>query len=212
MEEWKGLDFGWREAFYNSWEAFKINTIPIGCVIKNENNEIVASGRNMIYSKESNNMKLFDNKLAHAEINTILLLNESLHKNIRKYTLYTTMEPCILCFGAIVIGNIRFVKYAARDRSAGATSLNEIHEYTKSKKINIEGPFDQLEYIQICLQSYFELKNSHEKTERILSLFEEVCKNGVSIARKLYKNKTLENFSEKNKDIEYVFNILMENM
>jgi len=83
MKDWKELDLGWKIAFSNAWEAFKENTIPIGCVIQNENDETVASGKNMIYNKNSNEMKLFNNKLAHAEINTILLLDESLHPNIR---------------------------------------------------------------------------------------------------------------------------------
>ena len=75
MLEWNSLENGWKKAFNNAWEAFKLKTIPIGCVIQNEMDETVASGRNMIYQKNSDNMVLYNNKLAHAEINTILLLN-----------------------------------------------------------------------------------------------------------------------------------------
>jgi tRNA(Arg) A34 adenosine deaminase TadA len=131
MKAWQDLNFGWKNSFMNAWDAYKSKTIPIGCVIQNENDETVVSGRNMVYNAKGDNMILYNNKLAHAEINTILLLKDIEHPNLKKYTLYTTMEPCILCFGAIVLGNIRFVKYAARDRFAGACSLNKIHEYSR---------------------------------------------------------------------------------
>lgn len=210
MIEWKNLEIGWKNAFINAWDAFKMRTIPIGCVIQNEFDKTVASGKNMMYKKDNDNMILYNNKLAHAEINTILLLNESEHPNLRKYTLYTTMEPCILCFGAIVMGNIRNVKYASRDRFAGATSLNKIHEYTVSKNINIEGPFKHLEFIQICIQSYYELENHPGNCERILVEFEKDCFNGVLLARKLFKEKVLHKYRNENKDFEYIYNKILE--
>jgi tRNA(Arg) A34 adenosine deaminase TadA len=210
MQEWKCFELGWKKAFENSWEAFKINTIPIGCIIQNENNDIVASGRNMIYSKDNRNMKLCNTRLAHAEINTILLLDESVHPNIRKYTLYTTMEPCILCYGAIVMGNIRLLKFAAKDGYAGATSVNNVHEYSKSRNIKIEGPIKGLEYLQICLQSYSELKINPGGCEKVLKEFEKDYYNGVIMARNLFQNKILEKYCEENKDIEYVYNKIME--
>jgi len=35
--------------------------------------------------------------------------DDEIRKNIRTFTLYTTLEPCPLCFGAIVMGSIRNV-------------------------------------------------------------------------------------------------------
>ena len=211
MKEWNKLNLGWKNAFINAWDAFKEKTIPIGCVIQNEMDETVAIGRNMIYQTNNSDMILYNNKLAHAEINAILLLKESLHPKLKKYTLYTTMEPCILCFGAMVMGNIRNVKYAARDRFAGATAINKIHEYTVSKKINVEGPIEELEYFQICIQSYYELENHPNNCERILVEFEKDCMNGVITAKKLFENKILNKYCEENKNIEYIYNKLMEN-
>jgi tRNA(adenine34) deaminase len=211
MKEWNKLNLGWKNAFINAWDAFKVKTIPIGCVIQNEMDETVAIGRNMIYQTNNSDMILYNNKLAHAEINAILLLKESSHPNLKKYTLYTTMEPCILCFGAMVMGNIRNVKYAARDRFAGATTINKIHEYTVSKKINVEGPIEELEYFQICIQSYYELENHPNNCERILVEFEKDCMNGVITAKKLFENKILNKYCEENKNIEYIYNKLLEN-
>ena len=95
---------------------------------------------------------LYGNNLAHAEINAIVQLKRKEHPNIRAYTLYTTTEPCILCFGAIVMGNVRHCKYAARDRYAGAARYTEHSDYVKSKNIQIEGPHDILKpYKSPCI-------------------------------------------------------------
>lgn len=47
---WYELEYGWQMAFTKAWVAFCSGTIPVGAVILNENNELVSSGQNMIYS------------------------------------------------------------------------------------------------------------------------------------------------------------------
>jgi tRNA(adenine34) deaminase len=75
MLSFNELEFGWKVAFKNAWEAFINNTIPIGCAITN-NDMIISSGRNMIYDNQNNVMPLYNNKLAHAEINALLSINK----------------------------------------------------------------------------------------------------------------------------------------
>ena len=75
----------------------------------------------MIFVEHTNEPVIYGSSLVHAEINAIVQLKRKEHPNIRSYTQYSTTEPCILCFGAIVMGNIRHFKFAARDRHAGAT-------------------------------------------------------------------------------------------
>jgi hypothetical protein len=83
-----------------------------------------------------------------------------------------------------------------------------LHGHTKSKNIIIEGPIKQLEIVQIALQSYYEIKNNPNNCEKILSEFRKDNINGANIANKLFENKTLDNFI--NKDIEYIFNKILE--
>jgi hypothetical protein len=125
------------------------------------------------------------------------------------------MEPCLLCFGAIAMGSIRHVKYAARDSFAGATSINELYSYSKSKNIKIEGPINELEYFQIFLHSYWFLKNNqflknHPNREKMLIEHAKDCERGVEIARSLYKIGKLEKFCIENRNIEYVYNEIMK--
>lgn len=207
---WNDLELGFQAAFEASWNAFKAGTIPIGSAVLNEEGELVSIGRNRIHETtiETDELQMFNHQLAHAEINAILKLNEKIHTNIRKYTLYSTMEPCPFCFGAIVMGSIRHVKYAARDGWAGATELNTSMNYIKRKRIVVEGPFEGLEEIQITLHSYFELEH-HYHSNVVLDSFTTYCPKGVSLAHTLYETKTLREFAKRNESVENIFNYLM---
>ena len=133
---WQDLEYGFQIAFQKAWEAYKNNTIPIGVAILSKTDDVMVTGQNQIYTSGDGLINL--HQIAHAEINAILKLSEitdpDIKSNIRTFTLYSTMEPCPLCFGAIVMGSIRNVKYAARDNYAGATELNHSIEYIKNKK------------------------------------------------------------------------------
>ncbi|MDF2544498.1 MAG: nucleoside deaminase [Herbinix sp.] len=205
---WNDLEVGWQAAFGSAWNAFKEKTIPIGAAIVNEQDVLVSTGQNKIYSKQGNPKEIYQHHLAHAEINAILKLNEEEHPNIRQYTLYAVMEPCPLCFGAIVMGSIRHVKYAARDTWAGATILNSRSEYIQSKKIKVEGPFADLEKIQIALQTYFEYERF--RTDIVVKRWETHCETGVKLGRNLFAAGTLRKFANDNCTAGHVMDYMFE--
>jgi tRNA(adenine34) deaminase len=157
---WEEIELGWQIAFHQAWEAFCSNTIPIGAAILNESNELVSAGQNMIFVEKANVPLIYGSDLAHAEINALVQLKREKHPHIRSYTLYTTTEPCILCFGAIVMGNIRHCKFAARDSYGGAARYNEHSDYVKSKNIIVEGPHETLEAVQVVLTTYYVLEKN----------------------------------------------------
>ena len=156
---WNDLEKGFQFAFREAWEAYKNSTIPIGVAIMNEADSLMATGQNQIYTEGDGLISL--HQIAHAEINAILKLSEitdhNIYSKIRTFTLYSTMEPCPLCFGAIVMGSIKNVKYAARDNYAGAAALNDSIAYIRNKKITVTGPFEELEVVQIALQTCHEM-------------------------------------------------------
>jgi tRNA(Arg) A34 adenosine deaminase TadA len=47
-----------------------------------------------------------------------------IHPNIKKYTLYTTMEPCPMCFGIMAMMGIINMRYAVKDGFTRVTELN----------------------------------------------------------------------------------------
>ena len=193
---WCDLEKGFQIAFEKAWEAYRNQTNPIGVAILNANNVLMATGQNQIYTDGDGIIKF--HQIAHAEINAILKLSEitdqNIHRHIRSFTLYSTMEPCPLCFGAIVMGSIKRVKYAARDNYAGATGLNECLDYIKNKKIQIHGPYEDLELVQIAIHVCYELhRDKHANI--LLQSWKQFCEKGVLKGEHLYHNHILQNMT-----------------
>jgi tRNA(adenine34) deaminase len=86
--------------------------VPIGAVIV-RNEEIIGTGYNMVE-------KLGDPTL-HAEIIALREATENIReKYIYESTLYVTLEPCVMCAGAIVLARLKRIVYGADDPKMGA--------------------------------------------------------------------------------------------
>lgn len=194
----------WQAAFGQAWEGYKRGCTPIGAAIVNANGEIVSVGRNRIREKEGKMMEVFHHQIAHAELNAILQLSEyEGYEDIRTYCLYVTMEPCPGCFGAIIMGSIRNVKFATHDPWAGATQINELLPYAKMKQIRVEGPFEALEIVQTALWACYELERLQEaKYNAVLERFQTYCPIGLLAAQKLQKEKSLQALAAKDAPVE----------
>ncbi len=202
---WHELDYPWQKAFELAWTSFKQNTIPIGSVIVDEHGSIVCEGRNRIYDVESQH-PLTGTTMAHAEMTAMSQLKIADHPNIRSYTLYSTMEPCPMCFGACVMVNIRHVCFAAHDGFAGATSLNDKLDYIKSKKINVSFAGEKVQAFQLILQSAFETQRNHPRVLDILSAWSKIDQVAVDLGQKLSGNDVFDH----SRKIEEVFNDVMQ--
>ncbi|GKU30011.1 nucleoside deaminase [Clostridium folliculivorans] len=207
---WKDLNYAWQEALSLAWESFKKDTIPIGAVIVDENGKIISRGRNRIFDTTSNN-PLAGTGMAHAETTAMLNLKREEHLNIKKYTLYTTMEPCPMCFGAMVMVGIRNIKYAARDGYAGATELNDKMKYINSKNMNFSRENEELEAFQICLQSAYEYKRQHI-AQAVLDSWSEYCSDGVLLAKGLNEEGYFRNALSMQKPIEEIYDEIISRL
>jgi tRNA(adenine34) deaminase len=93
-------------------KAFSEDETPIGAVIV-QGGEIIARGRNERSSRSL--------PLAHAEMNAISEAGRAIGNwRLDSCTLYVTLEPCIMCAGAIMETRVARVVYGARDPKAGA--------------------------------------------------------------------------------------------
>ena len=146
---------------------------------------IAAKGRNAIYDDESIT-PLAGTNLAHAEIVALSQLKRGEHET-GEYTLYTTLEPCPMCFGAIVMTGIRKVRYAARDGLAGSAVLTGATPYIASKQISVALEGSSLEVFQIALTTAFELRRQHPRQEVILSCLRADCPEGVALGTRLFQ-------------------------
>ena len=87
--------------------------VPVGAVMLNKNGEIIALGNNQ--------RELLRDALGHAEIVAIKAAARSLGSwRLEECTLVVTLEPCVMCAGAIMQARIPRLVFGAWDEKAGA--------------------------------------------------------------------------------------------
>lgn len=120
-----------REALREAAKARDTGNWAIGCVITLDG-KIVARSYNQVYSSRS--------RLAHAEISAISQLQKQYFEDRDKdFTIYTTLEPCPMCFGAILSGYIhRVVAGANFDNSGASAYLNHLPEFFRQDQFKTE--------------------------------------------------------------------------
>lgn len=104
--------------------ALEADEVPIGAVI-------VADGR--IVGRGHNLVETLIDVTAHAEIQAITAASATLGgKYLNECTLYVTVEPCVMCAGALAWSQIGRVVYGAADEKRGFTRLegNILHPRT----------------------------------------------------------------------------------
>ena len=100
-----------KKALQEANYAFFKDEVPVGCVIVH-NNEII--------SRSSNMVELLNDSTAHAELIAITSAQNNLNsKNLENCTLYTTLEPCMMCYGAIYWSKIKTIVYGVSDQKRG---------------------------------------------------------------------------------------------
>ena len=107
--------------------AGQIGEVPVGAILVSENGEILSAAHNLT-------IKLVD-PTAHAEI--LALRKAALEINnyrLLNTTLYVTVEPCIMCMGAIVHARISRVVFGTTDHKWGAAG--SLYNYAEDDRLN----------------------------------------------------------------------------
>ena len=203
---WGKMNEPWKICFEEAWIAYCNGSVPIGAVIISNEGEIIARGRNMIGEDIKDLRRLSRSKIAHAEMNAIY----SNEQGLKNATIYSTMEPCIMCFGAIVMNGIKEINYAARDGVAGGTNLK--NDYIRKRDIKINEHNQELEIVQLVIKTDFIYRNFKERAEELLSIWEETCPLGIQIGREWYKENRILNYKEANYTIEQVINEISQEL
>lgn len=100
-----------RLALEEAKKAFVLGEVPVGCVIV-ANGQVVGRGHNLT--------ETLADVTAHAEIQAITAAANTLGgKYLSQCTLYVTVEPCIMCAGAIGWAQVRRVVFGATDEKRG---------------------------------------------------------------------------------------------
>lgn len=116
-----------RQALQEAQKAYDEDEVPVGAVIV-ANDQIIARAHNLTE-------KLTD-VTAHAEMQAITAAASFLGgKYLKGCTLYVTLEPCVMCGGALYWSQIDKIFFAAADEKRGAGKVGELY-HPKTKVVS----------------------------------------------------------------------------
>jgi tRNA(adenine34) deaminase len=106
-----------KEALEEAGQALIAGEFPVGCVMVHEG-EIVSRGRRI------NSRPPHANELDHAEITALQkLFVQQPELDRARVVVYSTMEPCLMCYVTLLLNGIRTIVYGYEDVMGGGTSL-----------------------------------------------------------------------------------------
>lgn len=140
-----------KKAIHYAGRSLLSDDVPIGCVIV-KNNKIIGYG----YNKKEE----LKSPIAHAEI---MAINKAA-KNLNSYHLegcdiYVTLEPCLMCVGAILNARIKNLYFGARNKRFGAViSHQKIEKLITNHKISYESGILERECASLISNFFSDLR------------------------------------------------------
>lgn len=143
-----------REALAQAREAKNIDEVPIGACVVSEKGELIAADFNHTITN--------NDPTAHAEI---LAIREAARKignyRLNGTTVYTTIEPCAMCAGALVNARVKRLVYGAADERFGGvvTHFGIGMDEVLNHRFEIEGGMLEEECRSLMQQFFREKRN-----------------------------------------------------
>ena len=141
-----GPDYFMRQAYNQALLAYEDGEVPIGCVVVYQDR---------IVGKTYNQTELLNDVTAHAEILAITSAEDFVgNKYLHDLDFYVTLEPCVMCAGALRWAQIGKLVYAASDEKNGFMRYGKelLHPKTKVEYGVMEEECSQL------MKQFFEEK------------------------------------------------------
>ncbi|MEY4903152.1 MAG: hypothetical protein RLZZ292_967 [Bacteroidota bacterium] len=106
-----------RQAYRQAEAAFEAGEIPVGAVVVCQNR---------IIARTHNQTELLNDVTAHAEILAITAAAQAIgSKYLNDCTLYVTLEPCVMCAGALAWAQLGKLVYGASEEKRGFQQLEK---------------------------------------------------------------------------------------
>ena len=145
-----------REALKEAWKAFFAEEVPIGAVIV-KNGQIIARGHNQV--------EMLQDATAHAELLSITAAESAVcNWRLLETKLYSTIEPCAMCAGAILLARIPELIWGAQDLRHGANGswVNLFRMQHPTHTVKITSSVLE-EWCQIPLKLFFQKRRKENK-------------------------------------------------
>lgn len=146
-------------ALNEAQKAAEENEVPIGAILV-KNDEIISYGHN--------NVITLKDPTAHAEILALRNAAQKLNNyRLPNTTLYVTVEPCLMCYGAIIHSRIQRVVYGTEEHKTG--SINSIFNFSNNSLINHRFEVTRNILKEECcdiLQKFFKKRREEKRLEK----------------------------------------------
>ena len=146
-----------KQAIKLAKKAWKIEEVPIGCVIVHEG-KVIGRG----YNRRTTDK----NPLAHAELIAIKKASKKLGDwRLEDCTLYVTLEPCQMCSGAIVQARVKKVVVGCMNPKAGCAGsiLNLLQVDRFNHQVELETGILEEECSEMMKSFFKELREKRKK-------------------------------------------------
>lgn len=150
-----------KEAIRQAKKAWKMEEVPIGCVIVHEG-KIIGRG----YNRRTTDK----NPLAHAELAAIKKASKKMGDwRLEDCILYVTLEPCQMCSGAIVQARVKRVVIGCMNPKAGCAGsiLNLLQVERFNHQVEITSGVLEAECSQMMKGFFKELREKQKKKKDI---------------------------------------------
>ncbi len=118
-----------QKALHLAKRASSLGEVPVGCVIE-LNGEIIGSGFNKTISLKD--------PTAHAEIIAIRQAGKRLGDfRLENTRIFVTVEPCIMCLGAILLARISELHFGVTEPKLGAFTIFNLNSHSRFRKLKI---------------------------------------------------------------------------
>jgi tRNA(Arg) A34 adenosine deaminase TadA len=153
VSHWQELPGVWRQAFEQAATAYlKESSAPIGALVVDADGTIVSNGRNAMAT----------GRLAHAEMNALDRIPQDADRS--RLCLYSTLEPCPMCAGAIRMCQLRELRIGAMDPSAGSSELLHATDFMRAFPCSVHAPtIPLLESVIVALVVEYRVRNQHSR-------------------------------------------------
>lgn len=114
-----------KQAFLEAQQAYEQGEIPVGAVVV---------CRNRIIARAHNQTELLNDVTAHAEMLALTAASNSLgSKYLDECTMFITLEPCVMCAGALAWAQLDRLVYGASDDKRGFMRFGQTLLHPKTK-------------------------------------------------------------------------------
>lgn len=155
--------FFMNEALKEAKKALKRGEVPVGAVLVH---------KGLVAAKGHNRKETGNDPTAHAEVDVLRKAAKKIKSwRLTGTTLYVTLEPCLMCMGAIIQARVGRVVFAAFDPKAGA--CGSLYDLSKDLRLNhrveITSGVEEKAASELLKSFFSELRKKRKESRRAVT-------------------------------------------